>query len=35
MYKGHDEKGSAPRLIGISRLIGEDVYNHRGEDLAI
>ena len=33
MYKSYDEKGPGPRLMGADTLMGEDVYNQRGEDL--
>ncbi|SFN97239.1 PRC-barrel domain-containing protein [Nitrosospira briensis] len=32
-YKSYDEKGPGPRLMGADTLIGEDVYNHKDEDL--
>lgn len=33
MYKSYDEKGLGPRLMGADTLIGDDVYNHKDEDL--
>ena len=33
MYKSHDEKGPSPALMGADTLMGEDVYNHKDEDL--
>ena len=33
MYKNYDEKGPGPRLMGADTLIGDDVYNHKDEDL--
>lgn len=35
MYKGYDREGQGPgpRLMGADTLIGEDVYNHKDEDL--
>lgn len=33
MYKNYDEKGPGPRLMGADTLIGNDVYNHKDEDL--
>ncbi|ARO87558.1 photosystem reaction center subunit H [Nitrosospira lacus] len=33
MYKNQDEKGPGPRLMGADTLIGDDVYNHKDEDL--
>ena len=33
MYKNYDEKGPGPRLMGANTLIGDDVYNHKDEDL--
>ena len=33
MYKNYDEKGPGPRLMGADTLIGNDVYNHKEEDL--
>lgn len=33
MYKSYDEKGPGPRLMGADTLMGEDVYNQKGEDL--
>jgi len=33
MYKNYDEKGPGPRLMGAGTLIGDDVYNHKDEDL--
>ena len=33
MYKSDDKKGPGPRLMGADTLIGEDVYNHKDEDL--
>jgi sporulation protein YlmC with PRC-barrel domain len=33
MYKRYDKKGPGPRLMGVGTLIGEDVYNHKHEDL--
>jgi sporulation protein YlmC with PRC-barrel domain len=35
MYKnyGKEGKGPGPRLMGADTLIGEDVYNHKDEDL--
>ncbi len=33
MYKNADKKGPGPRLMGADTLIGEDVYNHKGEEL--
>jgi sporulation protein YlmC with PRC-barrel domain len=33
MYKSYDKEGPGPRLMGASTLMGEDVYNHKDEDL--
>ena len=33
MYKSYDEEGPGPRLMGANTLMGEDVYNHKDEDL--
>ena len=33
MYKSYDKEGPGPRLMGADTLIGEDVYNHKDEDL--
>jgi sporulation protein YlmC with PRC-barrel domain len=33
MYKSHDEKGPGPTLMGANTLNGNDVYNHKEEDL--
>ena len=33
MYRGKDNEGPGPRLMGADTLIGDDVYNHKGEDL--
>ena len=33
MYKSHDNRGPGPRLMGADTLIGNDVYNHKDEDL--
>jgi sporulation protein YlmC with PRC-barrel domain len=33
MYKHYDKQGPGPRLMGAGTLIGEDVYNHKDEDL--
>lgn len=33
MYKNADKKGPGPRLMGADTLIGEDVYNQKGEEL--
>src|SRR5674476_495309 len=33
MYKSHDEKGPGPSLMGADTLMGNDVYNHKEEDL--
>jgi hypothetical protein len=33
MYKNYDEKGPGPQLMGAHTLIGDDVYNHKDEDL--
>lgn len=34
IYKNHDKKeGPGPHLMGADTLIGEDVYNHKGENL--
>lgn len=33
MYKSGDGTGPGPSLMGADTLIGEDVYNHREEDL--
>ena len=33
MYRGRDEKGPRLCLLGAGTLIGEDVYNHKDEDL--
>jgi len=33
MYKNYDEKGPGPQLMGADTLIGDDVYNHKDEDL--
>jgi sporulation protein YlmC with PRC-barrel domain len=32
-YKSYDKQGPGPRLMGADTLIGEDVYNHKSEDL--
>jgi sporulation protein YlmC with PRC-barrel domain len=32
-YKSYDKEGPGPRLMGADTLIGEDVYNHKDEDL--
>lgn len=32
-YKSYDKQGPGPRLMGADTLIGEDVYNHKDEDL--
>lgn len=33
IYKTFDEKGPGPALMGADTLMGEDVYNHKEEDL--
>ncbi|HVW64904.1 MAG TPA: PRC-barrel domain-containing protein [Nitrosospira sp.] len=33
MYKRKDKEGPGPRLMGADTLLGDDVYNHKGEDL--
>ena len=33
MYKSHDEKSPGPTLMGANTLNGNDVYNHKEEDL--
>ncbi len=33
MYKSHDVNGPSPALMGADTLIGNDVYNHKEEDL--
>lgn len=33
IYKSHDNQGPGPRLMGADTLIGNDVYNHKDEDL--
>src|SRR4051812_19850273 len=35
MYRryGKGDEGSGPRLMGADTLIGDDVYNHKDEDL--
>jgi sporulation protein YlmC with PRC-barrel domain len=33
MYKNQDGEGPGPRLMGADTLIGNDVYNHKDEDL--
>ncbi len=33
MYKNEDGEGPGPRLMGADTLIGNDVYNHKDEDL--
>ena len=33
MYKSHDKTGPGPVLMGADTLMGEDVYNHKEEDL--
>ena len=33
MYKSHDGKGPGPALMGADTLMGNDVYNHKDEDL--
>ncbi len=33
MYKNQDGKGPGPRLMGADTLIGNDVYNHKDEEL--
>lgn len=33
IYKDLDDEGPGPRLMGADTLIGDDVYNHKDEDL--
>ena len=33
MYKNQAKEGPGPRLMGADTLIGNDVYNHKDEDL--
>jgi sporulation protein YlmC with PRC-barrel domain len=33
MYKNTNESGPGPALMGADTLIGNDVHNHKGEDL--
>lgn len=33
MYKSEDEQGPGPALMGADTLMGNDVYNHKEEDL--
>src|SRR5664279_5519617 len=33
MYKGNLHGGPGPRLMGAGTLIGNDVYNHKDEDV--
>lgn len=33
MYKVEHKDGPGPRLMGADTLIGNDVYNHQGEDI--
>jgi sporulation protein YlmC with PRC-barrel domain len=33
MYKGKTGDGPGPDLMGADTLVGNDVYNHKGEDL--
>ena len=33
IYKGKTGKGPGPRLMGADTLVGNDVYNRKGEDL--
>ena len=33
IYKSKTHKGPGPRLMGVDTLIGNDVYNRKGEDL--
>ena len=33
IYKSNTHKGPGPRLMGADTLIGNDVYNQKGEDL--
>ena len=33
MYKNDTSKGTGPELMGAKTLLGEDVYNHKDEDL--
>jgi sporulation protein YlmC with PRC-barrel domain len=33
MYKNQDSSGPGPRLMGADTLIGNDVHNHKDEDL--
>ena len=33
IYKSKTHKGPGPRLMGADTLIGNDVYNRKGEDL--
>ena len=33
MYKSHKQDGPGPQLMGADTLIGNDVYNHKDEDL--
>ena len=32
-YKSYDKQGPGPRLMGADTLSGEDVFNHKDEDL--
>jgi sporulation protein YlmC with PRC-barrel domain len=33
IYKGDEDKGPGPRLMGAETLVGNDVFNRKGEDL--
>lgn len=33
IYRHYDKKGPGPELMGADTLIGNDVYNHEGQDL--
>jgi len=33
MYKGYSDGAAGPRLMGADTLIGNDVVNHKGDDL--
>ena len=33
MYKGNRAEGPGPHLMGADTLVGNDVYNHKGDDL--
>jgi sporulation protein YlmC with PRC-barrel domain len=33
MYKSYNDDGPGPQLMGANTLVGNDVYNHKDEDL--